>query len=567
MMTRTFTGIAHFALLSASVFAQSAAAPPAKAPAVVASPTLAIAIPTSRQTGQANRPAAAANPTFVIADIHPSAPSPFPALEGPVLRGDRFILREAVMRDLIAVAYGVEAGFVRGGPSWFESDPVDIIAKMPPATTMPTAKLMLRALLAKRFKLVVHNGSASFPLHALTADTDKVKMKQSDGSGDSECKLKPPAANQAPGSFVFQLSCNNISMDAFVQDLHNFTRDYIPGPIPNSTGLKGTWDFDLHWMPRMELAGAGANGISLYDALEKQLGLKLEQRTMSMPVILVDSVNETPTPNSPDLAKILPPLPPPQFEVATIKPSAPGERGNGRITGDEVNLNDIPLRFLIGFAWNLNMSEKDMIVGAPKWLDSDHVDILAKVSPEDLPVDRDELRQMMRALLTERFQMKTHMEDRPISAYVMTAPDPKLKKADPSEVTLCREAPGPDGKDPRITNPMLNRLVSCQNMTMAEIAQKLQLFATGYIQSPIQDDTGLKGAWDFTLSFSSANLTRAGGGGALAAAGGAPAVSDPNGAVSFFDALRKQLGLKLEKQTHPEPVLVIDHIDEQPTEN
>jgi uncharacterized protein (TIGR03435 family) len=551
MKLRSHAVIAVLALLAASVLAQSTP-PPAH----------------ESSTPPAQTPAAdAKNPTFIIADIHPSAPSLFPVLEGPTLRGDRFILRQAVMRDLIAVAYSVDAGFVRGGPSWFESDPHDVIAKMPPGTTMPTARLMLRALLAERFKLVVHNGSASFPLYSLTAGTDKVKMKPSDGSGDSECKLKPPAPNQAPGTFVFELSCSNISMDAFVQDLHNFTRDYILGPIPNSTGLKGTWDFDLKWMPRMELAGAGASGISLYDAIEKQLGLKLEQRSTSMPVILVDSVNKTPTPNSPDLAKILPPLPPPQFEVATIKPTAPGERGSGRITGDELNFQGVPLRFLISFAWNLNLNEKDMIVDAPKWLDSDRIDILAKVSPEDLPVDQDELRQMLRALLTERFQMKTHTEDRPISAYVMTAPDPKLKKADPAEVTLCREGPGPDGKDPRTTNPMLNRLVSCQNMTMAEIAQKLQLFAGGYIQSPIQDDTGLKGGWDFTLSFSSANLTSAAGRGAPSPAGGAPAVSDPNGAVSFFDAVRKQLGLKLDKQTRPEPVLVIDHINEQPTEN
>jgi uncharacterized protein (TIGR03435 family) len=43
--------------------------------------------------------------------------------------------------------------------------------------------------------------------------------------------------------------------------------------------------------------------------------------------------------------------------------------------------------------------------------------------------------------------------------------------------------------------------------------------------------------------------------------------SDPNGALSFFDAVNKQLGLKLEKQKRPLPVLVIDHVDEKPTEN
>jgi len=559
MIMRTVMGAACFTLLFASVFAQSPPPPPPPPPSAQ-----------ELSAPPAKSPAAEAkNPTFVIADIHPSAPSLFPILEGPTLRGDRFILRQAVMRDLIAVAYDVEAGFVRGGPSWFQSDPYDIVAKMPPGTTEHTARLMLRALLAERFNLVVHNTSVSMPSYTLTADKDKVKMKQSDESGEAECRPKPPSADQTPGAFVFDVSCHNISMDAFAKDLHNFTRDYIPGPISDSTGLKGTWDFEIKWMPRAELAGAGANGISLNDAVEKQLGLKLELRPTALPVIFIDSVDETPTPNSPDLAKIMPPLPPPQFEVATIKPSAPGDRGYGRITGDELNFQDIPLRFLIAFAWDLDLNEQDMIVGAPKWLDSDHIDILAKVEPEDIPVDRDELRQMMRALLTERFQMKTHMEDRPIPAYTLIAVDPKLKKADPASVTLCREGPGADGIDPRITHPMLNMLISCQNMTMAEIAQKFQFFAGGYLHSPAQDDTGLKGHWDFTLSYSSANLTQAQGGGAPAAAAGAGAqtASDPNGAVSFFDAVRKQLGLKLEKQTRPEPVLVIDHIDETPTPN
>jgi uncharacterized protein (TIGR03435 family) len=48
---------------------------------------------------------------------------------------------------------------------------------------------------------------------------------------------------------------------------------------------------------------------------------------------------------------------------------------------------------------------------------------------------------------------------------------------------------------------------------------------------------------------------------------GKSATSDPNGALSMLDAVSKQLGLKLEKQKRPAPVLVIDHIEEKPTEN
>ena len=52
-----------------------------------------------------------------------------------------------------------------------------------------------------------------------------------------------------------------------------------------------------------------------------------------------------------------------------------------------------------------------------------------------------------------------------------------------------------------------------------------------------------------------------------AATSSTAAASDPNGAVSLFDAVSKELGLKLEKERRPAPVLVIDHIEEKPTEN
>jgi uncharacterized protein (TIGR03435 family) len=82
------------------------------------------------------------------------------------------------------------------------------------------------------------------------------------------------------------------------------------------------------------------------------------------------------------------------------------------------------------------------------------------------------------------------------------------------------------------------------------------------------DKTGLKGGWDFTLSWSSGDHMpefNSGGGSAQSENGDKP--SEPNGALSFYDAVSKELGLKLEKAKRPVPVLVIDHIDEQPTAN
>jgi uncharacterized protein (TIGR03435 family) len=185
----------------------------------------------------------------------------------------------------------------------------------------------------------------------------------------------------------------------------------------------------------------------------------------------------------------------------------------------------------------------------------------------------EDLRQMMQALLTDRFKLQAHRDTRPISAYTLIAVKPRLTPADPLSRTRCKEGPGPDGKDPRTANPVLNRLVSCQSMNMAQTGEELQRIAGGYIYSPVLDATGLKGSWDFTLSFSSVNLTKAGPGASGGAPSGAAATSgtsvtsDPSGALSLFDAVSKQLGLKLEKQRRPAPVLVIDHIEEKPTEN
>ena len=89
--------------------------------------------------------------------------------------------------------------------------------------------------------------------------------------------------------------------------------------------------------------------------------------------------------------------------------------------------------------------------------------------------------------------------------------------------------------------------------------------AGGYLKEPVINATGLIGAWDFTLNFSGINVFNAGRGGD--AAGGPLAASAPTGALSLFDALEKQLGLKLDKRKRPFPVMVIDHIEEQPTAN
>ena len=513
-------------------------------------------------------------PKFQAADVHTAPYRTNPFANGGVLRGNRYIWHQATIVDLAAAAYGIDADMVQGGPPWLERDRFEVIGLADPKTSKADLKLMLQSLLADRFSLVLHEGEKPMPAYVLAVGKDnKPKLQESEG-GNEDCAPVPPPPEQRDAPV--DVKCRNQTMSDFASTLHNFAGAYLDKPVIDKTGLKGTYDLELKWHPKAVYDRLGpADGISIFDAVEKQLGLKLTLETSPQHVWIVDSVSRQPTPNSPDLAKLLPTPPPAVFEVATIKPSAPDTRSFGRINGNSVTAQGLPLKFLVTFAWDLNPNSNDNIVGAPSWFSDDKFDIVAKVSsdtplssgPQTGSIDFEDLRAMVKQLLIERFQMKVRTEDRPIPAYTLYSAKPKMKTADPTSRTKCTEGPGPDGKDPRKATPILNRLVTCQNMTSAEIADELQHIAGGYIYGPVLDKSELQGSYDFTLSFSSVGRTNAPSApppsGNPAASSDASA-SDPSGALTLYDAVSRQLGLKLVKEKRPMPVLVIDSIQEKP---
>jgi len=239
-----------------------------------------------------------------------------------------------------------------------------------------------------------------------------------------------------------------------------------------------------------------------------------------------------------------------------------------------VDIENFDLKFIIQQLWQIS---GDMIVGAPKWLDEVKVSITAKAPSTALvngqngpPIDIDTLIAMIKNLVEERFKLQTHMEERPMNAYTLTAAKPKMKPADPNGRIKCAEGPAEDQKDVRDARPILGRLLNCRNMTMGRFAGMLQGLAPGYIHAPVLDATGLEGSWDFALSFSTAGQLQGGGGGSRPAEGGsepANAALDPTGALSLPDAVAKQLGLKLEQTKRPVKVLVIDHVEAKPIDN
>jgi uncharacterized protein (TIGR03435 family) len=514
---------------------------------------------------------AGAPPTFEIADVHVSPRAMTMRMSGGVLRAGRYEIRKATMLDLIRTAYGVDPDRVLGGPAWLDTDHFDVTAKAPATATPDSAKLMLQALLAERFKLVVHTDTKPMPAFILSMGKGKPKLKEPDGSGEPGCRILPQPGPPDPNVIPYNnVSCRNASMDVFVPMIHAFANGYLTNPLVDQTGLKGNWDFDLHWTSIGLLTRAGADGITLFDAVDKQLGLHLEAGKSPMPVVVVESVSQKPTDNPPGVTTALPPLPPAEFEVADIKLTPPDFKGIRLqlLPSGRMNFSGATLKFLIEQAWSLT---DEMVAGVPKWGDTDRFDIIAKVDTGTGPTpqfDIDALWAMVRALMADRFKLTTHTEDRPVSGYVLSAPGkPKLTKADTLNRTGCKEGPGADGKDPRIANPVLSRLLNCQNMTMAQFADLLPSLAGGYVHTPVLDSTGLTDAYDFTLSFSAIGILQNNiVPGQPAPAAGAPAASDPNGAVSLPDAVSKQMGLKLEMQKRPMPVLVVDRA-EKPSEN
>ncbi|MEP7353233.1 MAG: TIGR03435 family protein [Acidobacteriota bacterium] len=525
-------------------------------------------------------------PRFLAADVHVNAKTGNQGTRPPTARGDFYEIKNATMADLINYAYDLgNTNKVVGGPSWLEMDHYDVAAKQPQQTAPDKQRLMLQSLLAERFKLVSKEDTRPMPTFALVPGT-KSKLKEADGSGETGCK---PQSSGATGTGILNLTtsgpdgtpvritladgmidyrCRNMTMAAFADGLRGMLGANLgTNPVVDQTGLTGAWNFDFKYSIGLTgLPGGTGSQITVAEAVDKQLGLKLEERQVPMPVVVVESVNQRPIDNPPGTAEALPGiLLPKEFEVATIKPTSPDNR-NGRFQmqpGGRLNAEGVPLTFLIQRAFNPAYSAQ--IVGIPTWAGSARFDVVAQTSSDTAQpaLDADTLAPMMLALLKDRFKLTLHTEQRELPAYDLAAGKPKMKKADPSSRSWCKAPAQVPGAPPA---PQGSQALICQNITMAQFAELLR-GRTPELDNPVQDLTGIQGGWDFRLTFNpviSLVLRAAAEGGA---ASPTTAAAEPIAGISLFEAVDKQLGLKLEKSKRNFPVTVIDHIDQTPSEN
>ena len=219
--------------------------------------------------------------------------------------------------------------------------------------------------------------------------------------------------------------------------------------------------------------------------------------------------------------------------------STPG--GNFTATG-------VVVKLLIMQAYSVSEAQ---IVGAPDWTEKDHFDIRAQAEGVEKQLTAAEANPMLRALLEDRFGLEVHRETqrRPIFGLVQVPSGAKLK---------------PAAELPAGATGGLRGSVGFGSFTGVHVPlMRLTQMLSTALGRPIVDQTGLTGDFDFQVAFDKNSVPDPGLPGLRRSP---PEVApEPNG-PSLFTALQEQLGLKLETQTGPVEVLVIDHVA-QPSEN
>jgi uncharacterized protein (TIGR03435 family) len=552
-------------------------------------------------------------PKFEIADVHPAATNGAAFRIGAGIRSfgsnvvnGRYELRGVTLVDMIFFAYGTDRGKILAGPPWLEWDQFDLTARVPAGapSDADAQKAMLKALLAERFHLALHTGKKDLQAYTLTASKNP-KLKQSDDPSNAPgCRgqIGGPGATAMPGGgfrlnpeagpVYIDYTCHNTTMEAFAKQITpQVSQNGVTNPVEDKTGLAGKWDFDyrttIRLGPAMQAQGSSDN-ITIFDAVEKQLGLKLTPIQIPQEVLIIDKA-EKPTPNAAGVSEALALKIPKTFEVADVRPVEDAPQGPRRIQitrGGGVSFSAMPLRGLITSAYEIDNNRLIIPPEMEKTLQNLY-SVIAKPPappapdaaegstppiplPFGSPDDSDAAWTMMQALLKERFKLAMHQEDRPLTAWKLVAVKPKLKKADPSERVKMTNGPGPDGKDPRTVTPARQALATFQNVTMDQFIEKIGQIGSG-LTTPVTNATGLEGGYDFTINFSYQFALLGGGPGRGGADPAGPSntaeAAEPTGAISFADALVEQLGLKLVEDKRPVSVWVIDHVESKPTDN
>jgi uncharacterized protein (TIGR03435 family) len=189
------------------------------------------------------------------------------------------------LRSLISTAFGI-ADYQLEGPDWLATERFDISAKFPEALPKDRDKYnaamstMMRKMLEDRFKLAAHREKKTLSVYGLTVAKTGVKFKEA------------PQGHSRSNSHDNYYEGSGIGMDQFAEYLSR----HMDMPVLDMTGLKGAYEMTLQWFPDPK-TGETPQGPALREALQEQLGLKLENRKAPIEIVVVDHADKTPSEN------------------------------------------------------------------------------------------------------------------------------------------------------------------------------------------------------------------------------------------------------------------------------
>jgi uncharacterized protein (TIGR03435 family) len=197
----------------------------------------------------------------------------------PSIRGRKVSATASTLLDLITYAYGMRYDQVTGGQDWASSDHYDLDAKADGEgiLTASQSRLMVQALLADRFQLKVRRETQEAPVYALVI-------------GKNGPKLKAVAPDATGGGSVrgtakgLHMETTKGTMEQLALQLSNTAGR----PVVDKTGLAGYYVYTLDWYPANLIAPADLDTPSMFDALQEQLGLKLESTRGPVEKLVID---------------------------------------------------------------------------------------------------------------------------------------------------------------------------------------------------------------------------------------------------------------------------------------
>jgi uncharacterized protein (TIGR03435 family) len=225
-------------------------------------------------------------PSFELATVKASGPDSGPMSIRPLPSG-RLIFTNMPLPMLISWAFNLDDGRLLNVPGGLGSARYDVVAKAAVDEPGPgQMQLMMRALLAERFKLAVHTETRELAAYGLVVDTGGPKLRMSEPVG-------PPDPNPFAMRAAGHLAGTRVTAAMLARVLSN----QLGRPVEDETGLGGVFDFVLQWSPDAASPSLDQAPSSLFTAIREQLGLRLVARRMPVDVVVIDRVDPRPTEN------------------------------------------------------------------------------------------------------------------------------------------------------------------------------------------------------------------------------------------------------------------------------